>query len=1038
MFLPVALVAILVGIDVRARLDRLDAAERSRNVAEMTRGGAELLNAIGREVSATSGALGEGETRQSLAERRQAALSRWESQVAKLEPGAVGPELTRAVVKSIEAVGKLEASRNGVNFDRDQALDAMDSLADLPSQGARSVSDPVLSRLLIGWSGVLGLSRTDVEVLEVVEQASTTGVDVELVDRAAQLRADIGRNEGLFRATWPPEDVARTNSLLKGGRVMAFDDALEAVGNTRIGDRLKIDRAAVIERLRIRSINREVVTRQLGNTVVSVAEVQKSQVRQEAVLTTLAAVAGSLAVTFLALLLANRLTRRIRKVTRAADQITDEYLPALVSRMATGEELTVEPISLGSLDDSKDEVGRLGTAIEKLQGTVIEVADSQTKLLRRGVSDIFVKLARRNQRLLERQLHFLDELEAGERDPDQLRRLFHLDHLATRMRRNAENLLVIAGADPGRRSVGVAALAEVVQAAVAETEDFNRFAVGDLDDVFIDGRAVVDVVHLVAELLENAAQFSPPTSRVQVVGIPHDAGFIVRIADVGLGMDDQQLAEANALLDAPPALGLSMSRTLGLVVVARLAQRHGVRVVLQPGIGPGTEALILLPLGILNGQGLTVEPGETFGVRPAVADQYTPLDYARIETPASRKAAPMAASLASFLDANSDFDAALLNAQSNPSAPSPSNDDEESSAGTLTTGQELRAPGAADGVGPGAATAGAGTGGTSSLPRRGDRSAMRATVAPPAFPAEEPVLGWAPSAGRDLSRLLRVDNRPKDPAVGDRAAARPAPEESNVPPEWAPKPRIGALDAGPQAVPNPPASSPQVESAPSDASQTRPSQVRPSQVRPSQVRASQVRPSAESRPVAGSGMSAADAQASAALRRMRAATPMGTASARSAPMAPSPSTPPRRVVDPAAVATPMGTAAPSGRASSRLVAPLSANFEAARIDGPGFEEPPKNFTPHLHSGASALPKRTAAVPGGRPAPVASESSLPDYGAPLGYGVARRNQSQMDLLTGLSRAVARGQARRHNDTEPGNAPPIRAAGSPTHPPVQGER
>ena len=166
-------------------------------------------------------------------------------------------------------------------------------------------------------------------------------------------------------------------------------------------------------------------------------------------------------------------------MTSAADHITEDYLPNLVSRLATGEDIELPPT--GSVDGGKDEVGRLGAAIDKLQTTVVEVADSQTKLLRRGVSDIFVKLARRNQRLLERQLHFLDELEADERDPDQLRRLFHLDHLATRMRRNAENLLVIAGSDPGRRSVGQSPLVEMIQASVAETEDFDRFSIGDVE-----------------------------------------------------------------------------------------------------------------------------------------------------------------------------------------------------------------------------------------------------------------------------------------------------------------------------------------------------------------------------------------------------------------------------------------------------------------------------------------------------------------------------------------------------------------------------
>ena len=177
---------------------------------------------------------------------------------------------------------------------------------------------------------------------------------------------------------------------------------------------------------------------------------------------------------------------------------------------------TLTPIDI----NSKDEIGQLADAFNSIQQVTVEVAEEQAALLRKGIGDIFINLARRNQTLLDRQIEFIDQLEANEEDPDQLDNLFKLDHLATRMRRNAESLLVLAGAEPPRRRGRPVALADVVRVAIGEVEDFARIQLLALDDATVGGNVAVDLAHLLSELMENATHFSPPDTTVEIVGPP--------------------------------------------------------------------------------------------------------------------------------------------------------------------------------------------------------------------------------------------------------------------------------------------------------------------------------------------------------------------------------------------------------------------------------------------------------------------------------------------------------------------------------------
>ena len=228
-------------------------------------------------------------------------------------------------------------------------------------------------------------------------------------------------------------------------------------------------------------------------------------------------------------------------------------------------------------------------------------AATEHALHRKAMGDLLVTLARRNQALLERQLALIDALEQEEHDPDALSNLFRLDHFATRMRRNAESLLVLSGNEPSRRWHDPLPASEVVRGAVAEVEDYTRVDVRVPHEVAVVGHAVSDVAHLLAELIENATAFSPPDTLVAVNGRDLLDGFEVRVEDFGLGIAEADLAGHNYRLSHPVDLDTELSRTLGLLVVARLAARHGISVCLERNGAGGTTALVRLPAALVAG-----------------------------------------------------------------------------------------------------------------------------------------------------------------------------------------------------------------------------------------------------------------------------------------------------------------------------------------------------------------------------------------------------------------------------------------------------
>ncbi|MGI9603539.1 MAG: ATP-binding protein, partial [Acidimicrobiales bacterium] len=300
-------------------------------------------------------------------------------------------------------------------------------------------------------------------------------------------------------------------------------------------------------------------------------------------------------------LLVRRITRPLTELTEAAEDMSRVQIPALVEQLRSGDvSASVPEVQLIEVH-SDDEIGRLGGAFNSIQLTTAEVARSQGELLKRGISDIFVQLARRNQSLIDRQLEVIDDLEASERSPDALAGLFKLDHLAARMRRNAESLLVLA--DEGSTNVRArpVSMTDMVRVAIGEVEQYHRVEVLGIDDAMVKGAAASGMSHLLAELLDNALRNSPETSRVDVTGAQQAEGYRIEVSDQGVGLSAEQLDEYNELLQRPPEMGLTLSRSLGFTVVSRLARQLDLRVALRASEAGGVTATVEVPTAMLGG-----------------------------------------------------------------------------------------------------------------------------------------------------------------------------------------------------------------------------------------------------------------------------------------------------------------------------------------------------------------------------------------------------------------------------------------------------
>jgi len=354
----------------------------------------------------------------------------------------------------------------------------------------------------------------------------------------------------------------------------------------------------------------QAVELQVARSIVARSQVLHSGAERSALLFAVLTAGILLLVLVATVAVARSLVQPLRRLRSGALEIATVQLPERVRQLSEAQDpapsLEVAPIDVLSAD----EIGQVARAFDQVHSEAVRLAGNEA-VLRRSFNAMFVNLSRRSQSLIERLARMIDSLEQNEEDPDRLSSLFGMDHLVTRMRRNSENLLLLAGHESARKWSEPVPLADVARAAVSEIEQYARVALSVQPGVMVSGQAASDVVHLLAEIIENATIYSPKDTQVRVSAQElTSGGVLIEIRDGGVGISDARLAEINRRLDDPPVIDESVSRHMGLFAVARLAERHGVRVRLRAGSPEGLTALVWLP------DTITERGSRPYGARP--------------------------------------------------------------------------------------------------------------------------------------------------------------------------------------------------------------------------------------------------------------------------------------------------------------------------------------------------------------------------------------------------------------------------------------
>lgn len=516
-----------------------------------------------------------------------------------------------------------DAGGGGVETTLTDYTAVVDRLLTAGAAGVAGVDDADLGRAAQAYAALTRLTDAVAHQQSALTPAFAAGrLDVALRDRATAAVA----LEAAWRAQFEQGADAAQRALLAGAlrspSVRAADRIRDAALASPAGSPTADDGD-----LWMSSSTRKVdLLAGVGDTVATDLQAAATAARADAQRTRvllLALGAAALALIAALLVLLHRIViGPVRRLTSAAHDIAHDVLPRAVEVAHSSGPDAADDVARPVPATSPDELGALAGALDELQRTAVGLAAEQATL-RRNVNDVFLNLGRRTQNLITRQLEQIDHLEDRTEDPTTLADLFRLDHLSTRLRRNAENMLVLAGAESPRPWARPVSVASVVRAALAESTDYSRVDIPRLEPAAVLGAVVSDVSHLLAELIDNALAFSPPTERVVVTGRRLAGGaYGVAVEDAGLGMPSDRLAQANARIAEPPVDDFAVSRFLGLYVVGRLASRHGITATLTDSRLGGINAGVVLPAALLVGD--HEAPATPAWARPAPAYERQP------------------------------------------------------------------------------------------------------------------------------------------------------------------------------------------------------------------------------------------------------------------------------------------------------------------------------------------------------------------------------------------------------------------------------
>ncbi|NUR25878.1 MAG: hypothetical protein HOV83_08540, partial [Catenulispora sp.] len=516
-----------------------------------------------------------------------------------------GDQAMAGIQTLIKALETLPAERAAVDTKRKSRLDILSSYDDMIDKAFTvyySISE-VIDNHEVANQASLSVSLTEAREMYSREDAILAGALAGGSFAAGErslLVQSIGTQRHLYEAAarrLSPEDALRYAEIQKGDayqRVHAAEDKLVEMTRNQVTG---IDPT-------IWNADYTMLNQQLGDleSAVTRRTIAAAGPAGTAVLVRLA-VAGGIGLILIAVLLfvsiraSRSILRRIASLRQHALSVADHGLPAIIAKLRAGESVDVEATA-PPLPPADDELGQLDGAFALMQRTAV-LAAVQEAQLRTGLNQVFLNLGRRTQTLVHRQLALLDAMERRITDPRDLEDLYRIDHLGARMRRHAEDLVILAGAVPGRGWRNPVPLHDVLRSAVSEVEEYTRITLIPLPEMALAGRAVSDVVHLLAELLENATAFSPRETNVRLSGQLVPNGFAVEIEDRGVGMPADDIHRANSRLAEPPDFDPAHSSRLGLFVVARLAARHNIRVTLKDSPYGGITAVTLLPREII-------------------------------------------------------------------------------------------------------------------------------------------------------------------------------------------------------------------------------------------------------------------------------------------------------------------------------------------------------------------------------------------------------------------------------------------------------
>ncbi|MFE2228250.1 sensor histidine kinase [Streptomyces kronopolitis] len=619
--LPVVAATTLGGMRIATSLDNIDQLDKMQLLTEMTRQATELADALQVERDKSAGPLaGSGNTKDDA----NVIAPRQETDRAKLKfnqaTGDIqGQDATMAGVRAtVLEIGRQlntlnEIRANAYKDDNNTARTVtsynqlINSLLSLSQDMAQATSNPEMirsTRALAAFSSAKEYASIQ-RALVSAGLAHDGGPQLSSNDRLAGRNAE--DSEKAARDRFSQIYTNNAGALTRGldgnndeiKAAVAFAHRAFASGSgirsqdIRYLDWYDSDTVKIDEMSRIET------------TLLSEMEQKARGLRNEA--TQSAIISGALILLVLgvslvgAFVVARSMVRSLRRLQDTAQKVAQDRLPELVKQLSESDPQDVDTSVESVGVHSRDEIGRVAAAFDDVHHEAVRLASEQA-LLRGNVNAMFTNLSRRSQGLIQRQLSLISELESREADPDQLSSLFKLDHLATRMRRNGENLLVLAGEEPGRRWTRPVPLVDVLRAAASEVEQYERIELNAVPQTEVAGRVVNDLVHLLAELLENATSFSSPQTKVKVTGhaLP-DGRVLVEIHDTGIGLSPEDLSAINERLAAPPTVDVSVSRRMGLFVVGRLSLRHGIRIQLRPSDSGGTTALVMLPVDVAQG-----------------------------------------------------------------------------------------------------------------------------------------------------------------------------------------------------------------------------------------------------------------------------------------------------------------------------------------------------------------------------------------------------------------------------------------------------